>query len=62
MIKKGHLASPETVIIHMGTNDLRSTTNLDFLGGELFALLATKEVIPNCRLVLSGVLGRRDVS
>ena len=41
MIKKGHLGSPETVIIHMDTNDLRSTRKLDSLGGKLFALLAT---------------------
>jgi len=25
MIEKTHLGSPETVIIHMGTNDLRTT-------------------------------------
>ena len=62
VMQNGHLGSPESVIIHMDTNDLRSTRNLDFSGGELFALLAIKEVIPNCRLVLSGVLRRRDVS
>ena len=30
---KGHLGSSETVIIHMGTNDLRTTINLDFVVG-----------------------------
>ena len=41
MIKKEHLVSPDSVIIHMGTNELRSKRNLDFLGGELFALVPT---------------------
>ena len=34
MIETKHLGSPETVIIHMGTNDLRTTRNLDFVVGE----------------------------
>jgi len=38
---KGRLGIQETIIIHMGTNDLRSNRNLDFLGGELFALVPT---------------------
>ena len=41
VIEKRHLGSPETVIIHMGTNDLRKTKNLDFVFGEVYALLAT---------------------
>jgi hypothetical protein len=37
--------------------------NLDFLMEEVHALVATaKSKLPNCRLVLSGVLRRRDVS
>ena len=63
MIQKGHLGSPETVIIHMDTNDLRSTRKLDFLGVRNICFGgSTKEEIPNCTLVLSGVLRRRDVS
>jgi hypothetical protein len=62
VIEKRDLGSPETVIIHVGTNDLRTMKNLDFLKGEVFALVATaKSKLPNCRLVLSGVLRRRDV-
>lgn len=57
------LGSPETVIIHVGTNDLRSTRNLDFVMGEVYSLVTTvKNKCRNCNLVLSGVLRRRDVS
>ena len=62
MTEKTELGSPETVIIHLGTNDLR-TRNLDFVMGEVYVLVATaKRKLPNCRLVLSGVLRCRDVS
>ena len=59
VIEKSDLGSPETVIIHVGTNDLRITRNLDFVMGEsrVYALVSTaKRKLPNCRLVLSGVL------
>jgi len=57
VIEKRDLCSPETVIIHVGTNDMRTTRNLDFVMGEIYALVATaKRKLPNCRLVLSGVL------
>ena len=31
VIEKTDLGSPETVIIHVGTNDLRTTRNIDFV-------------------------------
>jgi hypothetical protein len=37
VIEKMDLGSPETVIIHMGTNDWRTTRNLDFVLGEVYA-------------------------
>jgi len=59
MIKKRDIGSPETVIIRVGTNYLRTTRNLDFVMGEVYALVATaKRKLANCRLVLSGVLRR----
>jgi len=62
-MEKTDLVRPEALIIHVGTNDLRTTRNLDFVMGELYALVSTaKKKLPNCRLVLSGVLRRRDVS
>ena len=65
VIEKRDLGSPETVIIHVGTNDMRTARNLDFIMGEVYicALVSmAKKKLPNCRLVLSGVLRRRDVS
>ena len=57
VLEKRDLVSPETLIIHVGTNDLKTTINLDFVMGEVYALVSTaKKKLPNCRLVLSGVL------
>jgi len=61
--EKRDLGSTETVIIHVGTNDMRTMINLDFVTGEIYTLVATgKREIPNSRLVLSGVLRPRDAS
>jgi len=63
VMEKKNLVSPYTVSIHVGTNDLKTTRNLDFVMGEVYALVSTaKKKLPNCRLVLSAVLRRRDVS
>jgi hypothetical protein len=63
VIERRDLGSPETAIIHVGTNDLRTTRNLDFIMGEVYTLASTaKKIFPNCRLVLRGVLRRGDVS
>ena len=56
--------SPETVIINVGTNDLRTTRNLDLLMGErtvCFGGYGVEEAA-ELRIVLSGVLRRSDVS
>ena len=46
-----YLRSPETAIIHVGTNDLITTRNLYFVMGEVYALVVTaKRKLPNCRL------------
>ena len=63
VMEKRDQGSPEMVITHVGTNDLRTTRYLGFLMGEVYALVSTaKKKIPNCRLVLGGVLRRRYVS
>jgi hypothetical protein len=50
--------STETLIIHVGTSDLRSSVDLNWVTGKVYALVTTVRVKhPNCRLVLSGVLG-----
>jgi len=38
VIDKRDRGSPETVIIHVGTSDLRTKRNLDFVMGEIHAL------------------------
>jgi len=63
VMEKRNLVRPDTIIIHVGTNDSKRTRNLDFVMGEVYALVSTaKKMLPNRRLVLSGVLRRRDVS
>jgi hypothetical protein len=45
-----------------GYNDLKKR-NLDFVMGDVYELVSTaKKKLPNCKLVLSGVLRSRDVS
>ena len=62
-MEKRDLVSPEPVIIHGGTNNLKTMRNLDFVMREVYALVtAAKKMLPNCRIVQSGVLRRRDVS
>ena len=49
IVQKRDLGSSETVIVHMGMNDLRTTRNLDFLyGRSIFFVGYGKEEIPNC--------------
>jgi hypothetical protein len=56
------LGSPDTVIIHVGTNNLRSA-NLDYVMGDVYALVnKAKTKFPISRLVLSGVIMHRDMS
>jgi hypothetical protein len=57
------MGSPETVVTHAGTHDLRTPVNLDWVMVEVYALVTTPKVRhPNCRLVLSGVLRHSDES
>ena len=63
VIDRRDLGSQETVIIQCGTNYLTTRRNLDCVMGEVCALVATtKSNLPNCRLVLCGVLRHSDVS
>jgi hypothetical protein len=55
MIEKRDLGSPETVIILVGTNYLKTTRNLHFIMVEVYTSTAKKK-LPYCRFVLSGVL------
>ena len=63
VIEKRILGSPDSLIIHMGTNDWKATRNLDFVVTEVYALVATtKRGLPNRRIVQSEVLRRRDTA
>jgi hypothetical protein len=63
IMENGELGNPDTVLIHVGTNYLRRSRNLDYVMGEMYSLVATgKSKFLHCRLVLSGGLRRRDVT
>jgi lysophospholipase L1-like esterase len=59
--ERSMVVSSDTVIIHVGANDLK-TKNLYFVMGDVYELVSAAKKLPNCRLVLSGVLRHRDVS
>ena len=51
------LGTPDTVVIHVGTNDLKRSVNLDYVMGELYSLVNKAKVkFPQSKIVLSGVL------
>jgi len=51
------LGSADTVIIHVGTNDVRRYRNPDYMLGDTYDIVTTaKEKFQSSRLVLSGVL------
>jgi hypothetical protein len=57
------LRSPDTVVIHVGTNNLIRTINLIYVLGDVYDLVnAAKTKFSMSRLVLSGILRRRDMS
>jgi hypothetical protein len=63
VIENGDLGNTDTVAIHVGTNDLRRTVSLDYVMGYVYDLeKKEKTKFSTSRLVLSGVLRRRDVS
>jgi hypothetical protein len=62
VIEKRDLGSPNSVVIHVGTNDLR-TGSLAYVMGDVYDLLYTaKSKFSASRVVLNGVLRRGDVS
>ena len=57
------LGNPDTVVIHVGTKDLRRTGNLDYVMGDVYDFVNTaKTKFSTSRVVLSGVLRRRELS
>jgi hypothetical protein len=63
VIENRDLGCPDTVIIHVGTNDLNRKRNFDYVMGEMYDIVAmAKNEFPRSRLVLSDVLRRRDMT
>jgi hypothetical protein len=63
VIERRELGGPDSVVIHVGTNDLIRTVNLDYVMGDVYGLVNTaKTKFSTTRVVLSGVLRREDVS
>jgi hypothetical protein len=57
------LGGPIGLVIHVGTNDLRRTGNLDYVMGDVYGHVNMAETnFSKSRIFLSGVLRRRDVS
>ena len=55
--------SSDTVINHVGTNNLRRTGNLNYVMGDVCDLVhMAKTMFSTSRVVMSSVLWRRDVS
>jgi len=63
VIENRDLGHSDPVVIHVGTNDVRRSRNLDYIMGEVYDLVNTaKTKFPGSRLVLSGVLRSKGVS
>jgi len=63
VIERRELWSPDSVVIHVGTNEIRRTGNLYYVMGDVYDLVNTaKNKFSTSRLVLSGVLRREDLS
>jgi len=63
VIQNRDLGCTDAVVIHVGTNDVRSARNLDYVMGEVYDLVNTaKTKFQGSRLIVSGVLRNRGVS
>jgi hypothetical protein len=61
--EKRDLGNPDAVVIHVGTNDIKRTKNLDHVMGDIYDLInMAKSKFSSSRVILSGVLRRRDIS
>ena len=63
VMENRNLGSPDTVLHHVGKKDLRRTRHLDCVMENMYSLVVTvKSSFPECRLVLSGLSRRRNVT
>ena len=62
VIEKRDFGAPDT-LIHVGTNDMKSSRNLDYVMGDIYDLTNTmKTKFSTSRVILSGIMRRRDIS
>lgn len=60
-VENRDLGTPDTVILHVGTNDLRRK-NLDFVMGDMCDLvMKAQEKFPKTKIYISGILRRRGI-
>jgi hypothetical protein len=63
VLENRNFGCSDTVVIHVGTNDVVRSRNLDYVMGDVYDLMNTvKKKFPGSKLVLSGVLRRKGVS
>jgi len=63
VIENRDLGNSDAVVIHVGTNDVRRSRNLDYMMREVYDLVKkAKTKFPGSRLVLSGVLRSKGVN
>ena len=62
VIEKKDLGNPDTVVIHVGTNDIKRSKNYDYVMGDIYGLIsAAKTKFPSTSVILSGVLRRHRI-
>jgi hypothetical protein len=62
VMENRNFGDSDTVVIHVGTNDVRRSRNLDYVMGEVYDLVtAARAKFPDSTLVLSGVLRCKGV-
>ena len=62
VMENRNLGCSDAVVIHVGTNDVRRSRNLDYIMGEVYDLVNTaKEKFPGSRLVLSHAFRAKGV-
>ena len=63
VLENWDLGNSDAVVIHVETNDVRRSRNLDYIMGEVYDIVNTsKATFPGSRLVLSSVLSYKGVN
>ena len=61
VIEQRDLGNPNTVVIHVGTNDIKRTKNLYYVMGDIYELISmAKSKYSSSRVILSAVIDRLE--